>query len=90
MGFRKVGPAAHATSSMYVFIPVDANSAGGSVAFDPGGEQIAFGRSGEELIEVELRRDMLEETRPGFVPVLAGPICSRSLPSGASMRASIR
>ena len=53
---------------MYVFIPVDANSAGGSVAFDPAGEQIAFGRYGEELIEVKLRRDMLEETRPGFAP----------------------
>ncbi len=68
MGFRKVAPARACDNSMYVFIPVDANSAGGSVAFDPTGEQVAFGRSGEELIEVELHRGLLEDTRPGFVP----------------------
>ena len=89
MGFRKVGPARACDNSMYVFIPVDANSAGGSVAFDPAGEQIAFGRSGEELIEVELRRDMLEETRPGFVPYWRADLFTE-LAERASMRASIR
>ena len=37
--------------------------------------------AGEELIEVELRRDMLEETRPGESSVLAGRSVPRSLPT---------
>jgi predicted amidohydrolase len=76
-GFRKVGPARACDNSMYVFIPVDANSAGGSVAFDPTGEQIAFGRAGEELIPVELRLDLLTETRPGFLPYWRSDIFSQ-------------
>ena len=76
-GFRRIGPARAYDNSMYVFIPVDANSAGGSVAFDPTGEQIAFGRTGEELIPVELRLDLLTETRPGVVPYWRSDVFSQ-------------
>ena len=68
IGFRKVGPARSCDNSMYVFISVGANSEGGSVAFDTAGGHINLGRSGEELIEAQLRRDMVDETRQVFVP----------------------
>ena len=69
-GFKRTGLARASDNGLYVLVPVDVNSGGGSIAFDPTGEQIAYGRAGEELIPVELRRDLLDRTRPGLIPSL--------------------
>ena len=82
MGFRKVGPARACDNSMYVFIPVDANSAGGSVAFDPAGEQnrlwaVRRGADrGRACAATCWRRRGRVSCRTG------GPTFLRSLPSG--------
>ena len=69
-GFKRIGPARASDNGLYVLIPVDSNSGGGSIAFDPTGEQIAYGRTGEALIPVELRRDLVDGAKPGFIPYL--------------------
>lgn len=69
-GFKRIGPSRASDNGLYVLIPVDANSGGGSIAFDPRGEQIAYARTGEALIPVELRRDLLDRAKSGFISYL--------------------
>lgn len=79
--FGQIAPARAIDNTLYVLVAASTDLGGGSVAFDPLGGQIAYGRGDQDLVFVTLSREVLAAARateyhtlPGRRPAVYGEI----------------